>query len=161
MKKPVLIGSIALGVATLGAVGIASAATINKPNSLASEIATKFHLNQGDVQNVIDTHKSEAKDYRAQNYQQRLDDAVTNKTISSAQKDLILTKHNELISFLDTLKGKSPQDRRTAMQQERADIDTWAKQNNVPANLIFGPDGHGMRGGQGVGAGMMGRPDGA
>jgi hypothetical protein len=152
-KKHLIATAVIAGVSTLGIIGLASAAT-SQPGSLASEIAQKFHLNQSDVQAVIDQHRTEAQGSREQKYEERLTQAVTDGKLTSAQKDQILAKHKELMSFMDSLKGKTPAERRTAMEQKRTELQQWAKDNKIPAGYLGGfGHGFGHRFGEGFGHG--------
>jgi flagellar motor protein MotB len=143
-KNQVIAAAVIAGVSTLGIIGLASAANTGQPASLASEIAQKFNLKQSDVQSVIDQHRGEAQAAHEQKYEQRLAQAVTDGKLTAAQKDQVLAKHKELLSFMDSLKGKTAQERRTAMEQKRTEIQDWEKANNIPAGYLggFGPGMH-------------------
>jgi pyruvate/2-oxoglutarate dehydrogenase complex dihydrolipoamide dehydrogenase (E3) component len=74
--------------------------------------------------------------------------AIVNKgKITEQQKQLILTKHKELTSQMETniqsLKDKTPAERKAALQKQKTDIETWAKQNNIDVKYLFG--GFGMK----------------
>lgn len=148
MKKTYILALAASTVGLLGVAGVVTAASLTKPNSLASEIATKFHLNQNDVQSVINSHQQEVQTDREQNYQARLDETVTDGKITVAQKAQILAKHQEIVNFMATLKDKTPADQRAAMQTEMASVRQWATDNKIPMNLL------GFFGGRGMGRGM-------
>jgi hypothetical protein len=136
-KKHLIIASIIVGASTLSIAGLASAATA-KPDSLAAEIAQKFHLKESDVQSVIDTHRGEMQSYRESHYEDRLAQAVKDGKLTAAQKDQILAKRKELQDFAATLKDKSPADRRTAMQQKLDETRAWEKSNMIPAGYLGG-----------------------
>jgi outer membrane murein-binding lipoprotein Lpp len=152
-KKQLIAAAVIAGAGALGVIGLASAASDAKPASLASEIAQKFNLKPSDVQVVIDQHRGEVQTAHEQAYEQRLAQAVTDGKLTAAQKDQILAKHKELLSFMESLKGKTPQERRAAMKQERADIQSWEKANNIPAGYLggFGPGMHHRFGDGGAG----------
>ncbi len=150
-KKHLIIATAIAGFGTLGIAGLASASSITKPAPLAQEIAQKFNLKQSDVQAVIDQHHGEARGYwtqqHEQQYEARLNAEVKAGKLTSAQKDQILAKHKELVSFMDSIKGKSNDERRTAMKQKFAEVQQWAKDNKIdPKYLGFGFSGnHGNR----------------
>lgn len=150
MNKRIRIASmVGAGVVGLVLTGAAvSAATGQKPASLASEIAQKFHLSQSDVQAVIDQHKGEVRDYRGQRYEDRLNADVSSGKITAPQKDAILAEHNKLKAELDAARGSNPSDRRAAMQKVRQEALDWAKANNLDASYLMmgGPHGGHMGG---------------
>ena len=143
-KQTIAVSAVSCIIGAASVVGIASAATGVKPASLASEIAAKFHLNQSDVQSVIDQHKTEMQNYRQENYQARLDADVKAGKITSAQEQLILQEHQQILSFLQSLKGKSAADRKTALQTERTQVEQWEKTNNIPDGYLGFPGHHGF-----------------
>lgn len=79
-----------------------------------------------------------------------LDQAVQNGKITPAQKDLVIAKHAEIKTTLESLKDKTPEERQAAMQAQRDALQKWATDNNIPQQLIigFGPGGRGMGGGK-------------
>jgi len=137
-KLPLAIGG---AVAAVGASSVLAFAdttnTSTGSNSLAAKIASAFHLNQADVQKVIDQNRDEHQAQMEQKYEDRLSQAVTDGKITSAQKDLILAKHKEVQSFMESLSGKTAADRKNAMQTEMQQVKQWAQDNNVPFNLVM------------------------
>jgi hypothetical protein len=139
MKKHLVVAAVIAGVGSLGIMGLASAASNAKPNSLASELAQKFNLKQADVQSQ---HESK--------YEDRLAQAVKDGKLTAAQKDQILAKHKELINSMTALKDKAPAERKAAIEQQRKDIEAWEKANTIPAGYLGGVDkGFGHRFGHG------------
>lgn len=148
----------ALTVATIGAgafgmSGIANAAqgtaAMNPMSGLVDAIATKFNLNPSDVQQVFDDQHAKMMADHQQVMADRISAAVTAGTITQAQADAITAKLQEMKGFFDTLKDKTPEERRAAMKTQMDDLKTWATTNNIPADLLpLGHGGHmGMRGG--------------
>jgi hypothetical protein len=79
-------------------------------------------------------------------YEERLNQAVTDGKITEDQKKLILEKHNQLQSQWDS---ESQQ-----RQQHREEMQTWAEQNNIDLSYLgFGMSRNG-RGGMMKGEGM-------
>jgi hypothetical protein len=170
-SKTVIIPMAAVAIVAAGAFGVArvSAATdANNPQaSLVQKIADTFHLDKSKVQSVFDQDKQQRQDNREAQYEARLTQAVTDGKLTSAQKDAVLKKHNELKDQLAKARtsGQSltPAERKAAMDKLRADIDAWSKANNIDAKwLMGGGPGFGGHGGRGhMGPGMMGpRPAG-
>ncbi len=134
------IAVIATSLATVGVLlagsGVVSAA--NQPGTtLVDTIAQRFNLDKSQVQTVVDNFRTERQVDREQKYQQRLQKAVDQHTITASQKDLILAKHKEIQDFLKTLKGKTPAERRQALKTERDQVRTWADDNHIPIRFLL------------------------
>jgi hypothetical protein len=60
---------------------------------------------------------------------------VKDGEITGAQKQLIIKKHKELVAELQTdmqsMKGKTPVERKAAVDAKRKALDDWEKQNGV------------------------------
>lgn len=125
----------------------AFASTANQPQSLASEIAAKFGLKQADVQAVVDQHKQEDQTYHQQMMTDRINQAVTDGKLTSAQRDLILAKIPQVQSQLTTIRAMTdPTARKAAMQQLFTDTKAWATANNIDLSWVGPLGGHGGRG---------------
>ncbi len=152
-----LTGAVALaGVGAFGGAAAVNAATTNG-GSLAAAIATKFGLKQADVQAVIDGQHSARQADRRAAFETRLDAAVTAGTITADQKTKILAKVTELQTARqasrDSMKDKTPTERKAAMETARTSLEQWATDNKIPENFLMmgglGRGGHGP-GGQGM-----------
>lgn len=151
MTKKTMITVAAVSVLSGGLVMATNAfaqTTANGQNgvpSLVQEIANKFHLNTSDVQAVFTQHKQEMMQKNEQNYESYLQNLVTTGKITEAQKQLILSKHNELLSQmknnLKNFKSMTPAERRAQIQSTMQDLKNWATQNNIPLEYLrpFGP----------------------
>lgn len=146
-KLPLAIAGAVTAVGASSVLAFADTSTTGTGHeSLAAKIASAFHLNQADVQKVIDQNRQDHQAQMEQRYEDRLNQAVTDGKITPAQKDLILAKHKEVASFIEGLQGKTAQERRDAMKTEIQQVQQWAKDNNVPFNLVMPPHrGMGMR----------------
>lgn len=153
MKKSLLVvGAItSIGVAGATGLGVASAATDttnSSSSSLVDKIASKFNLNESDVQAVVDQDRSEHEAQRQAQMEKKLTQAVTDGKITSTQKDLILAKQKEakaaMESDRDSMKDKTAEERKAAMDQKRTDLENWAKSNGIPTEYLrFVMGGHG------------------
>jgi len=155
MKKSLLVaGAVtSIGLAGVTGIGIASAATDNTnaagSSSLVDKIASKFNLNKSDVQAVFDQDRSDHEAKRQANVEKELSQAVTDGKLTSAQKDLILAKQKEFKSTMDSqrdsMKDKTREERKTFMDQQRTDLENWAKSNGIPTEYLrfVMPGGHG------------------
>jgi hypothetical protein len=141
-KRKYVLCAIA-GVGAAGLVGIAgvSAESATKSDSLAGKIASAFHLNQTDVQKVIDTDRADHRAAMEQKFTDRLNQAVTDGKITAAQKDQILAKQKELTDTLEANKDKDPAARHAAIKTEMDSLKQWATDNKIPLNLL-GPMHH-------------------
>jgi hypothetical protein len=130
--------------------------------SLVQKIADKFNLNKSDVQAVFDEHYQEQRAKMEAKFADRLDQLVNDGKITEAQKQLIIAKHKELEasrqSMFESMKDKTPEERKTAMEAERKALEDWAKQNNIDLKYVM--PGHGMGKGMGMrGFGHHGQDD--
>lgn len=67
-------------------------------------------------------------------YEQRLQQAVTDGKLTSAQEQAVLNEHNMLMA---ELKAAGTANRRQVMKQVRQEAKTWAQQNGVSASWLF------------------------
>lgn len=131
----------------------------NHPNffqGLIDAIAQKFGLKKTQVQNVITDYQNQQKQLRLTNLQQRqksrLDQLVSQGKITQDQENLILNKLQELQNNRQNWKNLTPDQRKTAMQKQRTDLQNWAKQNNIDLKYLYSfRMGKGMMGMRGKG----------
>ncbi len=164
--------AVLVGVAGIGASSIQAATTdtTTRPNPMANlvtAIAQKFNLNQTDVQKIFDEQRTQMDQQmetrRAEELKTRLTQAVKDGKLTQAQADLITAKQTELKAFHDSLKGKTPEECKAAMEAKKTELQQWAKANNIPEEFALmgpmgGPGGHGGQGGPR--GGMRGGPRG-
>lgn len=159
-----LIVACAAGSLGLASVGALAATSTNSSGSLVDDVTNHFHLNKSEVQQVFDNHRKTEQANHEQKYEDRLNQAVKDGKLTSDQKDKILAKHKEMISFMESLKDKTPQERHDAMKTKMDELKTWEKDNNIPVGYLGGPGmghhgfGHGPKGdgpGEGIGMRMM------
>lgn len=164
LRKPVKLAVVAAGasiIALTGGAGVLAATDsgtsgTNPESSLVDKLVAKFGLNKSDVQAVFDQERSERQAEHQQQLTDRLTQAVTDGKLTEDQKSQILAKQQELQTFMDSLRGKTMEERRTAMDGKRTELEQWATTNSIPeeyARFAIGMGGrHGGPGGQG---GMM------
>ena len=156
LKKAVLItGTVAgIGLAGIGGLGIASAASSNtdntEPTGIIERLAAKFNLNKDEVAAVFKEDRAAHEAEHQQKLEARLDQAVTDGKLTEDQKSKILSKLEELKasreSNMETFKNMTADERRATMEQKRTDLEQWAKDNNIPTDLMpfgFGGPGRG------------------
>lgn len=165
MKKHLMI--ITAGILTVGALiaGTSAAFAQNSTSnqqSLVQKIATRFSLNESEVQTVFDESRVERQAARQAEMQTalntRLSTAVSEGKLTEAQKQLILAKHTEMHEQMEnqqeSMSSKTPEERRAAMEARRSELETWAQQNNIDISYVAG--GRGGMMGSGRHGGMMG-----
>jgi len=161
ISKPLAIAGITSAVTLASLAGASSAfaqtSSQSGANGLVDKIAQKFSLNKDDVKAVFDEEHAQTKAEHQKAEEQRLDQAVTNGKITAAQKDKILAKRAELKAEMeankDSLKDKTPAERKAAMDAKKAEIEKWATENDIPAQYLrpgimgrhHGGPGMGMR----------------
>jgi hypothetical protein len=159
-SKKIIIPMAAVAVIVAGgltAVASAASSSTNPQGSLVQKIADTFHLDKSKVQAVFDQNRAQNQANAETNYEDRLSQAVTNGTLTAAQKDAVLAEHNKLKAEMDAAQAQTGTARRTAMNNIRTEADSWAKSNNIQAKWLLGPRplrgmGHGMRHGNPAGA---------
>lgn len=148
LKKSLLAVGAASAIGLASAAGVVSAAANTSARTdLVDKIAQRFSLNRDDVQKVFDENRATHEAEMQQNMQDRLTQAVKDGKITEDQKAKILAKADEMKTFMDTLKDKTAEERKTAMENKRNELEQWAKDNNIPiqyVRFLHGPRGHGM-----------------
>ncbi len=166
LKKKAILTAAAVSV--LGA-GILSASTAfaqtttstqDPMNSIVQKIADKFNLNKDDVQAVFDEAHEEQHAKMEANFESQLSQYVSEGKITEAQKKLIIEKRTEMESQMkadrDSFKNLSQDERKSQMETKRAELESWAKENNIDLQYLmpkFGKGGPGMGGHRGFGQG--------
>lgn len=144
-------GTIAVGAATV------SAQTIDESGylSIVTKIAEKFNLNQDEVRAVFDEEREVHHADMQQKMEDRLTAAVMAGELAEAQKQAILTKHEEMQTQRDAnfeaVKNMTAEERRAAMQTKRTELQAWATAQGIDMKylMMFGKGGHGGPGGFG------------
>lgn len=162
----ITVGAVALGAHQANAQEITSGYS-----SIASKLAEKFGLNQEDVQAVFTQDREERQAQMETQFEQRLTDAVLAGNLTEEQKQAILAKHQELQTARQTERDAERQDwqnmtqeeRQTAMEERRTEmaahrqaLQTWADQQGIDQQYLFGLVFEGKGGPGGMGRhGMM------
>lgn len=153
MKKiilPILVATLILGsglVATKYA--FAEDDAQNPISSLVQKIADRFGLNIDEVQEVFDQDRQERQEEMQARFEERLSSDVSDGQITEGQKQLILEKREELEQVrqlnMESMNGLTEEERRSAMESEREELEAWANENSIELKYLMG--GFGMRGG--------------
>lgn len=126
-----------------------SETTQSGQSTLLDKLIAKFNLNKEEVEQVVTDYRSERRGQMQAQYQERLNQAVTDGKITEAQKKLILEKHNQLQSQWDAESNQR--------QQHREEMQSWAEENNIDLSYLGFGMGRGGKGGgmRGEGMGMV------
>lgn len=131
----------------LAGVGIASAqSNPDSTQGIVEKIASKFNLNKDDVQKIFDEDRAEHEANREAKMQERLDIAVSEGKLTQDQADKLLAKQKEMKTFMESLKDKTAEERRSAMDAKRDEFKQWLKDNNIPDEFARQPRGGGPGG---------------
>ncbi|HAU66379.1 MAG: hypothetical protein UT30_C0001G0053 [Candidatus Uhrbacteria bacterium GW2011_GWF2_39_13] len=134
-----VVGVSAMGVQTLFA---ASSESADGTNNLVETIATTFHLNTEDVQEVFDEHREQIETRRGEREANMLDQAVTNEKLTQEQADSILAKRQEMTTFIESLSSLDKEARHEAMKAQMNELKQWADENDIPLYYLHpGPRG--------------------
>ncbi|MFH0831217.1 MAG: hypothetical protein V1895_04125 [Parcubacteria group bacterium] len=146
LKKTLIIAgsAVVIGAGSLLGVGLARAAGAESRPTIIDKLVERFNLNKDEVQAVFDELRDERQAEHRAKLEERLQSAVDNGKLTTAQRDAILTKMQENQTFMESLKDKTPEERRAALKQHHQDLKAWADEQNIPQGfrMFVGPGGH-------------------
>lgn len=146
MKKQIMfpvMAAVILGAVTFGTTVVsAQSATGDPQSSLITKIAQKFNLQESEVKAVFDQEHTERHAKMQQQFSENLSQLVTDGNITEAQKTAILSKMEEMRTKheenREAMMNMTPDERRAAMEKERAALEAWAKEQGIDLSLIKG-----------------------
>jgi hypothetical protein len=148
-----------VAVLASGAYGIqqASAApSTDSQQTLVDKLVTTFGLDKSKVQAVVDADRASHQADREAEYEARLNQAVIDGKITTAQKTLLLAEHKKIIAERQAKRisaaTETQAQREANRAAEKAEIESWAKANNINASYLMG-GGHGPGGERGMNPG--------
>jgi hypothetical protein len=145
MKKQLIIPALVVvmgGAAILGANRIFAQTTEGETPSIVQKIAQKFNLNEADVKAVFDEeHQARHAEMEAKRLE-RLDQLVKDGKITEEQKQLIISKHEEMEANREAMfaemEGKTAEERRALKIKHHEELNSWAEENGIdPQYLMF------------------------
>ena len=159
-KKTILIaGIVVVAVAVMGMASLGIAATQGTESypPIVQKLAEKFNLKPADVNAVFEEERTERRAEHRQRYEDLLAQAVKDGKITEKQKTAIIAKQAELREAMDGLRDLAPEERRAAMEKQRTELETWAKDNDIDLRYLM-MGGRGFKHGRGGFGGAFGGP---
>lgn len=118
-------------------------AQTNTPRfGLVQAIASKFNLDQTQVQTVVDQYRQTEKQNRGNemrnNHENQLAKLVTEGKITEVQKQAIVAEITTLRAkySLERSKNLTPTERKAQMEKHQAEIKTWAQSQGIDPTLV-------------------------
>lgn len=145
MNKKILVTVAAVSILSGGLVMSSNASAESSKqdhmSSLVQKIADKFNLNKSDVQAVFDQERQEMHAKMQAKYEAKLAQLVKDGKITEQQKKLLLDKHKELQSEMESNKDKfkdlTPAEMKSQMDAKRKELEAWAKENGVDIKYLM------------------------
>lgn len=141
-----------LGVGSMAAVAIlalggGSAAVFadtdsSGQGSLVERIATKFNLDESEVQAEFKAHGQERQEAR-------LDEAVADGTITEDQKTLLMEKRAEMAESRPDFSDMNEEEAMAAREEHRTEMKAWAEENGIDLEALRPEGGQKHRAGMG------------
>ena len=144
------IGALALMAGVYG-IGTTYAQDNDAHSSLIQKLASKFGVEEAEVESVFNEHRQEMQTEREAKFSAKLDEAVEAGEITAEQKQAILDKHEEMRSKHEELKDLSQEERREKMKGLKDEMRDWAEENDIDMRDIAPKGEKGMKGGKGMG----------
>ncbi len=141
--SPLVAILVASGILFGVSIVVANAQSTDSLPSLAQSIATKFDLNESDVQTLINTYSEQQQEKRLQSMElrqkNRLDKLVSQGKISSSQESNIINELHALRSkySLFSLQNMTAQQRKQSLKNERTALKSWASSKGIDFRYIL------------------------
>jgi DNA repair ATPase RecN len=136
LKKKIFISSVVMtGILAVGAIGVlpADAQEANSYPPIIQRLADRFSLNAEEVQVVFEEERADHHSEMLQNFDDRLNNAVSDGKITEEQKAAILDKHEEMQAKMEELLGQdlSREEMHQQMQEYHDELSTWAEELGI------------------------------
>jgi hypothetical protein len=161
LKNKILIAGTAAAIGLSGVAGFSAVSAESNASdgssSLVDKLVSKFNLNKSDVQKIFEEDRTEHEAAREKEQSEHLQKLVDAGTITASQKTAIEAKIKELKSAResskDSMKDLTEAERKTKMEEERTNLESWAKAQGLDLTklqgIFMGGRGHGGFGGPG------------
>lgn len=136
LKKRIILPAILLtGALAVGTLGFSTATASDEKSypPIIQKLAERFNLNQDEVMNVFEEVRGEHHAFMATNFEEHLDEMVSEGKITEEQKQKILENHEELQAKMDEWKDLSPEERHEKMK-------AWQEEHQIegmPTMMLF------------------------
>ncbi|HOZ81226.1 MAG TPA: hypothetical protein PK370_03340 [Candidatus Woesebacteria bacterium] len=159
ISKKVLIPALVISIVAAGAifkVSYVEAVSSSPKTGLIQYLAQKLGIDQTKVQTAVDEYHTQQQTNRqkenTENYTVYLDGLVKQGKITDSQKTALLAKHTELQSTRQTTdwSTKTPSERQALIDQEKAKLEEWAKQQGIDVSYLRFGFGGGNKGNRGM-----------
>lgn len=132
-----------VGLASLAGISGVSAQSDNtNKNGIVESISSKFNLNSDEVKKVFEEHREKREAEHDKKRSERLQKLLDNGTITANQKTVIETKLADLKSDReankDSFKDLTPEQRKSKMDEKKAELEAWAKENGIDLTKLKG-----------------------
>jgi hypothetical protein len=151
MKQKIIIPVLVITMAGASVFGAGQALAqddqqTDQPHAfIIQKLATKFGLNETDVEAVFKEARVEKQAQMQAKLEDRLSKIVSEGKVTEAQKQAILAKHQELRdkrqAMMDETEKLTPEQRRERLKTEKEELETWAKDNGIELRYFFGGPG--------------------
>lgn len=120
-------------------------------SDLIDALSSKFHINKDEVKQVFEEQHEKREAAHEKRQSERLQKLVENGTITANQKSAIESKLAEMKADReankDEMKDLTPEQRKAKHDEKKAEIESWAKDNNIDLSkikgvFVGGPEGH-------------------
>jgi hypothetical protein len=156
-KRAIVVLAIAVGLGASGgyAVYAPTGALAEGYPPIVEKLAERFGLDRDEV---LDVFKTERRGPKGGGFgmEKKLDRSVEQQRITAEQKDAVLAKIKELWPQDQSFKELSPEERKQAMIEARAELKSWAEANNIDLGQVMPAFNHRMMGRDGHPGGKMG-----
>ena len=104
---------------------------------LVERLAERFSLDKDEVLYFLEEMKEERKADMEARFEERLDELVEDGDITSAQKEAILEKKEELKAFKEGLGDMTVSDAGEALKDLKQELKDWAQENDIELKYLF------------------------
>lgn len=135
----------AIVVGSLLAVSTANAHMGGGSDTIASELATRFNLNEGEVESFFEEKRQEHKADMDEKRAQHIASLVENGTLTQEQADALTAKLDEMHTKREAVREEnlSRDERHEQMEQLREEFESWAESQGIDLDVIHPEGGHG------------------
>ena len=140
MKTRLIIPALIITAVGLGAFGLTQihAQTPTGQQTLIDMLVSRFNLNKTDVQSVFTQFRQNRQTTMMTNFDTRIDQLVKDGKLTAGQGQKIKDKEAQIKIQMSSSdwQNLTPQQRKDKLTQLKTDLQTWAKDNNIPTQYL-------------------------